>query len=139
MAELKTKPTKSGVDAFINKIPDAQKRDDCNLLVGIMRAATKSEPVMWGASIIGFGSYRYTYASGREGDWPIVGLSPRKQNLTVYIMPGFDEFGDLLAKLGKHSTGKSCLYIRRLSDIDLPTLTKIVTKSIAKMKKKYKA
>ncbi|MEQ1868206.1 MAG: DUF1801 domain-containing protein [Micropepsaceae bacterium] len=138
MAEPQTKPTKSSVDTFINKIPDAQKRADCSLLVGIMSKTTKSDPVMWGASIIGFGSYRYTYESGREGDWPIIGLSPRKQNLTLYIMPGFEEYGDLLEKLGKHTTGKSCLYIKRLSDIDMPTLTKIVTKSIAKMKTKYK-
>lgn len=138
MAEPKTKPSKSSVVAFINKIPDAQKRADCSLLVGIMSKTTKSDPVMWGASIIGFGSYRYTYESGREGDWPIIGLSPRKQNLTLYIMPGFEEYGDLLAKLGKHTTGKSCLYIKRLSDIDMPTLTKIVTKSIAKMKTTYK-
>lgn len=89
---------------------------------------------MWGPSIIGFGSYSYEYASGRTGDWPMIGLSPRKQNLTLYIMPGFDEYEPLLKKLGPHTTGKSCLYIKRLSDIDLPTLKKIMTASIAKMK-----
>ena len=138
MAELKTKPTKVGVDAFVRKITDAKKRADTKALIAMMKEATKAEPVMWGASIVGFGSYRYEYASGRTGDWPIIGLSPRAQNLTLYIMPGFEEFRDLLGDLGPHSTGKSCLYIKRLSDIDVPTLKKIVTKSVAKMKKKTK-
>lgn len=137
MAEPKTKPSKQSVAAFLKKVPDAQKRQDAAALVDIMRKATKAEPVMWGSSIIGFGTYRYKYASGREGDWPIIGLSPRKQNLTLYIMPGFAEFEDLLAKLGKHTTGSSCLYIRRLADIDVPTLKKLITKSIANMKEKY--
>ena len=137
MAEPKTKPSKQSVAAFLKKVPDAQKREDAAALVDIMRKATKAEPVMWGSSIIGFGSYRYKYASGREGDWPIIGLSPRKQNLTLYIMVGFAEFEDLLAKLGKHTTGSSCLYIRRLADIDVPTLKKLITKSIAKMKEKH--
>jgi hypothetical protein len=138
MAEAKTKPTKLSVGAFLKAVPDEQKREDAAKLIEVMRAATKQEPVMWGTSIIGFGTYRYKYASGREGDWPIVGLSPRKQNLTVYIMPGFSEFEDLLAKLGKHTTGSSCLYIKRLSDIDLPTLKTIITRSVATMKKKHK-
>ncbi len=137
MAEPKTKPSKQSVAAFLKKVPDAQKREDAAALVDIMRKATKAEPVMWGSSIIGFGSYRYKYASGREGDWPIIGLSPRKQNLTLYIMVGFAEFEDLLAKLGKHTTGSSCLYIRRLADIDVPTLKKLITKSIAKMQEKH--
>jgi hypothetical protein len=137
MAEPKTKPTKQSVAGFLAKVADATKREDAKTLIAIMKDATKQEPVMWGTSIIGFGTYRYKYASGREGDWPIVGLSPRKQNLTVYIMPGFDEFEDLLAKLGKHSTGSSCLYIKRLADIDVPTLKKIVVRAVAKMKKKY--
>lgn len=136
MAEPKTKATKNDVAAFVTKITDPTKRADTQAMIAVMKRATKNDPVMWGASIIGFGSYRYKYDSGREGDWPIIGLSPRKQNLTLYIMPGFEEFADLLAKLGPHSTGKSCLYIKRLSDVDLPTLTKIVTRSIAKMKKK---
>jgi hypothetical protein len=128
MAEPKTKPTKQTVAAFLKTVTDEQKREDAAAVIEIMRAATKTEPAMWGASIIGFGSYRYTYASGREGDWPIVGLSPRKQNLTLYIMPGFAGYADLLAKLGKHSTGASCLYIKRLSDIDLPTLKNAATR-----------
>jgi hypothetical protein len=137
VAEPKTKPTKLSVAAFLKKLPDAQKRDDAAALIELMRKATKSEPVMWGTSIIGFGTYSYKYASGREGDWPIIGLSPRKQNLTIYIMPGFADFQDLLAKLGKHTTGNSCLYVKRLSDIDLPILKKLITSSIDKMNKKY--
>lgn len=138
MAELKTKPTKVSVASFVAKIVDEKKRADAKALIAMMKDATKSEPVMWGSSIVGFGSYSYAYASGRTGDWPIIGLSPRKQNLTVYIMPGFEEFGDLLGKLGPHTTGKSCLYIKRLSDIDVPTLKKLVVKSVAKMKAKSK-
>ncbi|MBP6013530.1 MAG: DUF1801 domain-containing protein [Alphaproteobacteria bacterium] len=138
MAELKTKPTKQSVAAFLRKVPDEQKREDAAAVIELMRKATKAEPVMWGTSIIGFGTYRYKSASGREGDWPIIGLSPRKQNLTLYIMPGFAEFENLLAKLGKHTTGSSCLYIKRLADIDVPTLKKLITKSIAKMKEKHR-
>lgn len=138
MAELKTKPTKVSVASFVSQIPDEKKRGDAKALIAMMKDATKSEPVMWGSSIVGFGSYSYAYASGQAGDWPIIGLSPRKQNLTVYIMPGFEEFGDLLRKLGPHTTGKSCLYIKRLSDIDVPTLKKLIVKSVAKMKAKSK-
>ena len=138
MAELKTKPTKISVASFVAKIADERKRADAKALIAMMKDATKSEPVMWGSSIVGFGSYSYAYASGQTGDWPIIGLSPRKQNLTVYIMPGFEEFGDLLGKLGPHTTGKSCLYIKRLSDIDVPTLKKLIVKSVAKMKAKSK-
>lgn len=138
MAEPKTKPTKQSVSAFLKSVADEQKREDAQKLVELMRAATKEDPVMWGPSIVGFGSYRYQYGSGREGDWPITGFSPRKQNLVVYVMPGFAEYEDLLAKLGKHTTGASCLYIKRLSDIHLPTLKTIVTRSVAAMRKKYK-
>jgi hypothetical protein len=138
MAELKTKATKQSVAAFLKTIPDEQKREDAANVIELMRAATKEEPVMWGTSIIGFGTYRYKYESGREGDWPIVGLSPRKQNLTLYIMPGFSEYEGLLAKLGPHTTGASCLYIKRLSDIHLPTLKTLIIRSVAAMKKKYK-
>jgi hypothetical protein len=138
MAEPKTKPTKQSVTAFLKTVTDAQKREDAVAVIEMMRTATKADPVMWGTSIIGFGSYRYKYATGREGDWPIVGLSPRKQNLTLYIMAGFAQHEDLLAKLGKHSTGASCLYIKRLSDIDLPTLKELITQSVAAMKKRHK-
>jgi len=137
MAEPKTKATKDSVTDFVKKIPDPQKRADTQAVIALMKDATKFDPVMWGTSIIGFGTYTYTYASGGTGDWPIIGLSPRKQNLTLYIMPGFDDGAALLKKLGPHSTGKSCLYIKRLSDIDLPTLKKIIVGSIVKMKKTH--
>ena len=95
-----------------------------------MKEVTQEEPIMWGTSIIGFGSYHYRYASGREGDWPIVGFSPRKRSLTVYLTPGLDEIGDLLGKLGKHRVGKGCLYINKLSDVDTDVLKEIIKKSI---------
>ena len=100
-----------------------------------MRQVTGEEPEMWGDSIVGFGSYHYKYASGREGDWFLVGFSPRKQNLTLYIMSGFDEYDQLLVKLGKHSTGKSCLYIKQIEDVDLDVLKKLVQKSVDYMRK----
>lgn len=131
MAELKTKPTGADVTAFLNGVADEQKRRDCFTLVEIMREATGAEPEMWGDSIVGFGSQHYRYASGREGDWPITGFSPRKQNLTLYLTYGFEQYGDLLAKLGKHSTGKACLYVKRLSDVDMPTLREMVNRSVA--------
>lgn len=138
MAEPKTKPTKLSVSAFLKTVTDEQKREDAAKVIALMRAATGEEPKMWGTSIIGFGTYRYKYESGREGDWPIVGLSPRKQNLVLYIMPGFSAYEALLAKLGKHSTGSSCLYIKRLSDIHEPTLRKIISASVTAMKKRHK-
>lgn len=138
MAEAKTKPTKASVAAFVKKVPDAQKRADTQAVIAMMREATKEEPVMWGPSIIGFGSYRYEYASGQTGDWPIIGLSPRAQNLTLYIMPGFDEHNsDLMKRLGPHKAAKSCLYIKRLSDIDMGVLKKIVRDAVVRMKKRY--
>jgi hypothetical protein len=137
MAEPKTKLTDEKVDNFLNKIPDEQKRKDSFAILELMKEITKCEPRMWGTSIVGFGTYHYVYASGREGDWPMTGFSPRKQNLTLYIMPGFSKYDDLMKKLGKHSIGKSCLYIKRLSDIDMPTLKKLVQESFKRMKKIY--
>jgi hypothetical protein len=139
MPEVKTKPTRESVTAFLNKVPDARRREDATALLALMRRATKSEPVMWGTNIIGFGSYRYKYAGGREGEMPLIGFSPRKQNLTLYVMPGFDGFEDELNDLGPHAIGKSCLYIKRLADIDLSALNKILAKSVAKMRKKTAA
>jgi hypothetical protein len=136
VAEPKTKPTKQSIAAFLKTVPDARKRADAEVLIALMKEATKAEPVMWGPSIIGFGGYRYKYESGREGDWPLTGFSPRKQNLVVYVMPGFSEYQDLLAKLGPHTIGKSCLYLKRLADIDLSALKKIIKRSIATTKKK---
>ena len=113
MAELKTKQTDASVDAFLNGIAEDTRRQDCFTLVQIMKKATRAEPRMWGASIVGFGTYRYRYASGREGDWPIIAFSPRKQDLTLYIGSGFARYAELLAKLGRCKTAKSCLYIKR--------------------------
>ena len=135
MAELKTKPTKLSVDKFIKSQPDEQVRKDCAVISKLMSEATGEPPKMWGPSIIGFGTYHYKYPTGREGDMPIVGFSPRKQNLTLYVlMYGFKEQAELLKKLGKHSTSKSCLYIKRLSDVDLPTLKKIIKVSVKRLK-----
>jgi hypothetical protein len=138
MAELKTKPSDQNVTRFLEAIPDARTRQDCFTLVQIMRQITKAEPKMWGPSIVGFGSYHYTYASGREGDWFLAGFSPRKQNLTLYIMAGFEQYEELLRKLGKHKTGKSCLYLNRLDEIHLPTLKKMIQQSVAHMTKTNK-
>lgn len=134
MAELKTKENDQSVEAFLSSIEDAQKQADCRALVAIMQDATGAAPRMWGESIVGFGHYHYKYASGREGDWFLTGFAPRKQNLTLYIMAGFDNYEALLSKLGKHSTGKSCLYVKRLADVDMPVLTELVVESVAHMK-----
>lgn len=133
MAELKTQRNKTDVLAFLNGIEDAGKRQDCLHILALMQDTAGAPPEMWGDSIIGFGSYHYKYASGQEGDWPLTGFSPRKQNITLYIMPGFDHYTDLLEKLGKFSTGKSCLYIKKLADVDLPTLRELVQKSVEHM------
>jgi len=130
MAELKTKPTDASVTDYLNAIENDQVRQDCWVIHDIMKAATKSEPVMWGDSIVGFGTYHYTYASGREGDWMLTAFSPRKQNITLYFMTGFERYEELLAKLGKHSLGKGCLYIKRLSDVHQPTLEKLIEESV---------
>lgn len=129
MAELKTKKTNSSVDKFIESISDFDTRNDCWTLLNIMKQITKAEPQMWGESIIGFGNYHYKYESGREGDWFITGFSPRKQNLTLYMMTGFDDYESLLKKLGKHKTGKSCLYIHKLDDVDINMLKELISKS----------
>ncbi len=135
MAEPKTKPNDQSVERFLDRIADDQKRQDCFILLELMKQVTKTEPKLWGSSIVGFGSYHYKYASGREGDWPLIGFSPRKQNLTLYIMAGFEEYDELLKTLGKHTVGKSCLYVKRLPDIDLPTLKKLVRQSVRHMRK----
>jgi hypothetical protein len=130
MAENKTQPNQNSVEDFLNQVTDEGKRRDAFTILALMQEITNTEPIMWGPSIVGFGSYHYKYASGREGDSPYVGFSPRKQNLTLYIVSGFDEYGELLQKLGKHKTGKACLYINRLSDIDLPTLRELIKRSV---------
>ena len=133
MAEPKTKETAESVSAFLDKIPDKGRREDCLAVADIMRDVTKEEPKMWGSSIVGFGRYHYKYESGREGDSMITGFSPRKGDLTLYIMGGFDEFPDLMKRLGKHKTGKSCLYLKKLADVDVDVLRKLVTKSVKSM------
>ena len=134
MAELKTKPTQASVKEFLNQIPDKERRDDCFAVAKMMEEITGNKPKMWGPSIVGFGTYRYKYESGREGDWPIAAFSPRKKDLTLYIMMGFFEQNpELMKQLGKHSTGKSCLYIKRLSDIHMPTLKKLIKTSIKQL------
>src|SRR5215217_926779 len=134
MAEAKTKPTDQSVTDFLNKIPEPERRADCFAVAKIMEEITGKKPKMWGPSIVGFGSYHYKYASGREGDWPVAGFSPRKKDLTLYLMMGFEKHGELLEKLGKHSGAKSCLYIKRLSDIHIPTLKKLIKISVKELK-----
>ena len=137
MAENKTKPGMASVTAFIKAIEDPQRRSEVRKVAAMMREATGSRAKMWGTSIVGFGSYHYRYESGREGDFMITGLSPRKQALTVYIMPGFRHFEPLMKKLGTYKTGKSCLYIKRLSDVDETLLNKLIVDSVKYMRKHY--
>ncbi len=126
MAELKTKKNDASVTDFIKTVQDEQKQKDSLAIIKIMKQVTKSEPKMWGASIIGFGNYHYKYASGREGDWFVMGLSPRKQNLTLYLMGGLDQHKALLKKMGKHTMGKGCLYVKKLEGIDLKILKELI-------------
>ena len=135
MADLKTKPNEADVTAFLNSVTDEKKRQDCFTILEMMKQVTGEEPIMWGPTIVGFGTYHYKYATGREGDWFLVGFSPRKQNLTLYVMAGFDQYDALMSRLGKYKTGKSCLYIKRLTDVDETTLRELVKQSVAHMKK----
>jgi Domain of unknown function (DU1801) len=131
MPENKTKPTKLSVAAFIDALTDETRRADAKALVKLMQSATAEKPKMWGPSIVGFGSYHYTYESGREGDMPLAGFSPRKAATVLYGMTGFSESEALLAKLGKHTTGGGCLYIKKLADVDQKVLEALVLKSVA--------
>lgn len=133
MSENKTRPTNQDVVAFLNSVEHKTRREDGLALLNMMVEETGEEAVMWGSSIVGFGSYHYQYASGREGDMPLVGFSPRKQSMTVYIMPGFDEYEDLLASLGKHKIGKSCLYVNKLADVDENVLRRLIRQSVEHM------
>ena len=137
MAELKTKPTKASVKAFIDSIEDGQKRADARKIASMMRRATGARAKLWGASIVGYGSYKYTNSKGEDFEWMLTGYSPRKQALSIYIMPGFANFKRLMSKLGKYKTGKSCLYIRRLSDVDEKVLEQLIGRSVQHMRKKY--
>jgi hypothetical protein len=138
MAEAKTKKTNASVAAFLKQVPDEETRADCFALVKLMKSVTRSEPKMWGPSIVGFGEYHYVYASGHEGDWPLTGFSPRKGSLSIYVMAGFDRYPALMKKLGKCKTGKSCLYVKRLSDVDPKVLKELVAESVKFVKKHQK-
>ena len=139
MAELKTKPTEASVKEFLNKIPDKERRDDCFAIAKMMEEATGAKPKMWGPSIVGFGSFHYKYDSGREGDWLLTGFSPRKNDLTLYLMMGFEQHRELMQQLGKHKTSKSCLYIKRLSDVHVPALKKLIKASLKQLREYQKA
>lgn len=139
MAELKTKPTRQSVTAFLAGVTDAERRKDARALVALMKRATKAPPRLWGPTIVGFGRYRYVYPSGREGEWMLAGFSPRGASLVVYLMAGFDDAATkaLLARLGPHKTGKGCLYVKRLADVDVAVLERLVRQSVATLKKRH--
>lgn len=134
MAENKTVETEAEVEAFLNAVADERRRADSFAILKLMQDVTGEEPKMWGDSIVGFGRYHYRYASGREGDFMLVGFAPRKQNLSLYIISGFDGFDDLRARLGKHKVGKSCLYVNKLSDVDQDALREMIRRSVAQMR-----
>ena len=136
MEEIKTKPTEISPRAFIDNVENEQRRKDGHELAALMKKVTGKPAKMWGPSIVGFDQYHYKYASGHEGDMPITGFSPRKQSLVLYLGPGLED-KKLMAKLGKHKTGKGCLYINKLDDIDRNVLLELVTKSVEKMRKLY--
>jgi hypothetical protein len=137
MAENKTKATDASVDSYIEAIDDEPRRKDCEVLAKLMARATKQKPVMWGPSIVGFGSYHYKYESGREGDSCLAGFSSRKGDISVYLLADFPGRDELLARLGKHKTAKGCLYIRRLSDVDVKVLEQLIVSAFAEKKRRY--
>lgn len=133
MAELKTKATDASVEKFLAAVPDANKRKDCLTVLSLMQQVTKAPPRMWGSSIVGFGDYRYRYESGREMDWFLVGFSPRKEALTLYLMLGSARYTEAMKKLGKHKTGSACLYIKSLEDVDQRVLKTLVQESVKRV------
>lgn len=137
MAELKTQPNDLSAEEFIEAVKPEWKKEDCQVILQLMRKVTQLEPKMWGNSIVGFGSYHYTYESGREGDWFLTGFSPRKQNMTVYLIGGYQDSNSLLSDLGKHKTSVGCLYFKKLSDIDVAVLEKLIVQSVEKLKQTY--
>ncbi len=139
MAELKTKKNDGDVEAFLNGIEDEGRRADSFTVLQLMREVTGAEPRMWGGSIVGFGEYTYRYESGRTGQWMATGFSPRKQALTLYIMPGFGRYEELMDRLGKYKTGKSCLYVKTLEDVDLATLRELVGESFKRITRENRA
>ncbi len=137
LAELKTKQNDASVEDFLAGVAHDRRREDSLALLDLFKRLTGEPPKMWGSSIIGFGTYEYRYASGRTGAWPRVGFSPRKQSLTIYAMPGFSNREELLGRLGKHRTGRSCLYINKLADVDMAVLAEIVESSLETMRERY--
>ena len=133
MSELKTKKNEASVEGFLKSVENEKRREDSFVVLDLMKEVTSEKPTMWGTSIVGFGSYHYKGASGREGDWMKVGFSPRKQNMTLYIMDGFGSYDSLLDKLGKYKTGKSCLYINKLEDVDQTVLRELIKQSFKSM------
>ena len=138
MAELKTRPGDRSVREFLDSITDEARRRDCRTVLRIMQKVTGSKPRIWGTNIVGFGSYHYKYASGREGDWFLTGFSPRRRDLTLYLMPGLVGFEALLGRLGKHKTGVACLYVKSLDDIRLPVLEELVRRSVRRLRAMYR-
>jgi hypothetical protein len=137
MAELKTKPTEQSVESFLNMLPDEVAREDCFTISRLMEKITGEKPKMWGPAIVGFGKYHYKHESGREGDICLIGFSPRKQNISLYVMAGMEIQANLLTKLGKHKAGKGCLYIKKLNDVDIAILEGIIVQTIHFLKNKY--
>lgn len=137
MAELKTQPNEQSVLDFLESNTEGQRRADCLEVMRLMEEITGCKGVMWGPSIVGFGSYHYKYESGREADWLLTGFSPRKANLTVYIMDGFERHADLMERLGTYKTGKSCLYLKKLADVDTGVLNTLIERSVRRMKEMY--
>lgn len=137
MAELKTQPNNNSVEAFIDTVEPEGKRDDARVILKLLEEVSGEKPAMWGDSIVGFGAYHYKYESGREGDWFLAGFSPRKANMTIHIVGGFENQEENLKKLGKHTKSVGCLYVKKLDDIDLKVLEKMTAISIATLKKRY--
>ncbi|MES2876745.1 MAG: DUF1801 domain-containing protein [Patescibacteria group bacterium] len=138
MSELKTQRTNASVEEFVASVENSQRREDALKLLDVFERATGMKPVMWGTSIVGYGQYHYkSERSSQEGDWPLAGFSPRKANLTVYVLPGFEKYDDYLSRLGKHKTSVSCIYINKLSDVDTDVLQQIIKDSVAEMKRQY--
>lgn len=135
--ENKTQPTEQSVESFLDSVEDERKRVDSYTLLQLIGEVTGDKPVMWGSSIVGFGTYHYKYASGREGDFMVTGFSPRKRNLTIYVMPGFDQYAQMLSRLGKYKTGRSCLYVNKLADIDMDVLRELLTAGVKYMRENY--
>ena len=137
MTENKTQANAQDVDDFIASVEPEKRRDEARILVDLFRRVTGWEPVMWGPAIVGFGQYHYKYESGREGDFLATGFSPRKAKLSIYVMPGYTDYSEILSRLGKHGMGKSCLYINKLADIDLDVLGELIAAGVRDLSKKY--